>query len=94
MRTTSQYKVSVLDAAAPVGSVIVDNAAQCRHPGFDHTIDVSGLTGRYVRVETTGGEYLSFTELRAFAVVPEPACAVLWAAAALRRGPSATGVLG
>ena len=83
--TTSQYKVSVLDASlTPVGSVIVDNAAyNAANPGYDHAVDVSGMTGRYVRVETTRDEYLAFSELRAFAAVPEPSCAVLWAAAAL-----------
>ncbi len=77
--TTSQFKVSVLDSAlAEVGSVIVDNAApNAMMPDYDHTIDVSGMTGRYIRVATTREEYLSFTELRAFAAVPEPGAIVL-----------------
>ena len=60
--TTSQFKVSVLDSAlAEVGSVIVDNAApNTVAPDYDHTIDVSGMTGRYIRVATTGEEYLAF----------------------------------
>lgn len=72
--TTSQFKVSVLDSAlAEVGSVLVDNAGpQAVTPDYDLTIDVSGLTGRYIRLETTKEEYLAFTELRAFAAVPEP----------------------
>lgn len=42
----------------------------------DHVIDVSGLTGRYVRLETTQNDFLAFTELRAFAAVPEPTTGV------------------
>ncbi len=74
VHTTSQYKVSVLDSAlSVVGSVIVDNAApDAPNPGWDHTVDLSGLTGRYVQVEATQSQYLSFTELRVFAAVPEP----------------------
>lgn len=77
--TTSQFKVSVLDSSlAEVGSVIVDNADPASAtPDYDHTIDVSGWTGRYVRVETTQNEYLSFTELRVFAAVPEPSTIAL-----------------
>jgi hypothetical protein len=84
--TTSQFKVSVLDdLLAEVGSVIVDNAAwNSSSPDYDHTIDVSGMTGRYIRVETTREEYLSFTELRAFAaVVPEPSSVALLSVACL-----------
>jgi hypothetical protein len=70
---TSQYLISVLDAGQNVvGTRLVDNAAyNASTPDFDHTIDALGLTGRYIRVETTRGEHLSFAELRAFAV-PEP----------------------
>jgi hypothetical protein len=77
--TTSQFKVAVLDSAlAEIGSVIVDNAApNSVMPGYDHTIDVSGMTGRYIRLSTTRDEYLAFTELRAFAAVPEPDSLVL-----------------
>jgi hypothetical protein len=74
VHTTSQYKVSVLDSGLNVvGSVIVDNAPpDGPNPGWDHTVDLSGLTGRYVQVEATQEQYLSFTELRVFAAVPEP----------------------
>lgn len=77
--TTNQFKVSVMDSSlAEVGSVIVDNADPASAtPDYDHTIDVSGWTGRYVRVETTQNEYLSFTELRVFAAVPEPSTIAL-----------------
>ena len=79
--TTSQFKVSVLSSAlAEVGSVIVNNAApNAMVPDYDHTIDVGGMTGRYIRVATTGDEYLSFTELRAFGAVPEPSSLALMA---------------
>jgi hypothetical protein len=71
--TTSQFKVSVLDSALmEVGFVIVDNdAPNSVTPDYDHTIDVSGMTGRYIRLSPTRDEYLAFTELRAFAI-PEP----------------------
>ena len=63
---------------AEVGSVVVDNAApNAVVPDYDHTIDVSGLTGRYIRVAATREEYLAFTELRAFAAVPEPSSLAL-----------------
>ena len=77
--TTTEFKISVLDSSlATVGSVIVDPADPKGATGdFDHTVDLSGLTGRYLRVETTRTEYLSFAELRAFAAVPEPASLVL-----------------
>jgi len=76
--TTSQFKVSVLDSALmEVGSLIVDNEApDSVTPDYDHTIDVSGLTGRYIRLSPTRDEYLAFTELRAFAI-PEPGSLVL-----------------
>lgn len=78
--TTSQFKVVVLDESlADVGSVIVDNNGPVGGtPDYDLTVDLSGLSGRYLRVETTRAEYLSFTELRAFApAVPEPAAGLL-----------------
>ena len=83
--TTDQFKVSVLDGAmAEVGSFIVDNAGPSAvAPDYDLTIDASGLTGRYLRVETTHEQFLSFTELRAFAAVPEPSTFALAGLAAL-----------
>ncbi|QDV80222.1 PEP-CTERM sorting domain-containing protein [Botrimarina mediterranea] len=79
-QTTSQFKVAVLDESlAEVGSVIVDNNGPMgATPDYDLTVDLSGLTGRYLRVETTRDEYLAFTELRAFApAVPEPTAVLL-----------------
>jgi hypothetical protein len=77
--STSQFKVTVLDSAqAEVGSLLVDNSSPMgATPTFDHTIDVSGMTGRYIRLSPTKDEYLAFAELRAFAAVPEPGCIVL-----------------
>jgi hypothetical protein len=82
--TTSEYSVSVLnEGLVVVGSAVVNNPAfNTPTPGFDHTIDVSGLVGRYLRVETTQAQFLAFTELRAFAV-PEPAGLLLLTIAAL-----------
>jgi PEP-CTERM motif len=77
--STSQYRVSVLDSGLNVvGSVIVDNAdPNGPNPGWDHTVNLSGLTGRYVQVQPTGDQYLSFTELRVFGAVPEPSSLAL-----------------
>lgn len=79
-QSTSQFKVAVLDESLlEVGSVIVDNNGPLgATPSYDLTVNLSGLTGRYLRVETTRAEFLSFTELRAFApAVPEPAAGLL-----------------
>lgn len=67
--TTTEYRVSVLDAAlSEVGAYIVTpNALYGVDPDYDMLINTMGLTGQYVRVETTKGEYLAFSELRAFA---------------------------
>jgi hypothetical protein len=73
--TTSQYKVTVYapDNTTVTGSYIVDNG-KLHNPdssinpdfGYDHLINTAGISGQFVRVETTGSEYLAFTELRAF----------------------------
>jgi hypothetical protein len=67
--TTSQYKVTVYgsDGVTVAGSYIVDNNPLTDpNPGWDHLINTAGISGEFIRVETTRGEYLSFTELRAF----------------------------
>jgi hypothetical protein len=76
--TTSEFNVQVFDSSMNlVDSVIVDNSdVNGPTPGYDHTIDLSGITGRYIRVSTTSDSYLSFAELQAFAV-PEPSGLVL-----------------
>jgi len=72
-QVTSEYLIRVLeeDAATIAYSAIVAG------PQFDLTLALGGIRGRYVRVETTRGEFLAFTELRVFPVVPEPATAMV-----------------
>ena len=67
--TTSEFKVSVIKADLSVaGTFIVGNAPLTDvDPGYDHIINTQGMTGQYLRIETTQSEYLAFTELRAFA---------------------------
>jgi hypothetical protein len=79
VNSTSQFKVSVLDSSMNVvDSLIVDNSdVTGPMPGYDHTIDLTGVTGEFIRVETTGDSYLAFAELQAFAAVPEPSALVL-----------------
>jgi hypothetical protein len=83
-RSTSEYLVSILDEnLTVVGTTVVNNPAfDSPTPGYDHTIDVAGLVGRYIRIETTQEEFLMFSELRAFAV-PEPTGLLLLALGAL-----------
>jgi hypothetical protein len=67
--TTSQFKVTVYapDDSTVTGSYIVDNNPLTDpNPGYDHLINTAGISGEFIRVETTRGEYLAFTELRAF----------------------------
>jgi hypothetical protein len=77
--TTSQFKVSVLDSSLNVvDTVIVDNSdVNGSTPGYDHTIDLTGVTGQFIRLETTSDSYLAFAELQAFAAVPEPSALAL-----------------
>ncbi len=77
--TTTQFKVSLLDSSMNVvDSVIVDNSdVNGPTPGYDHEIDFNGATGKFIRVETTTDSFLSFAELQAFAVVPEPSTLML-----------------
>jgi hypothetical protein len=74
VNSTSEFKVSVLDSLLNVvDTVIVANSdVNGPTPGYDHTIDLTGITGRFLRVETTGDSYLAFSELQVFAGVPEP----------------------
>lgn len=81
--TTKEFRIAVLDEnLVEVGSRTLAVADPKSAAGdFDHVIDVSGLTGRYLRLETTQNDFLSFAEFRAFAAVPEPSAAVLIVAA-------------
>jgi hypothetical protein len=79
VNSTTQFKVSVFDGSMSlVDSLIVDNSDVLgTTPGYDHTIDLTGITGRFIRVETTTDSYLAFAELQAFAAVPEPSALAL-----------------
>ncbi|WP_420844082.1 PEP-CTERM sorting domain-containing protein [Lacipirellula parvula] len=77
--TTKEFRIAVLDEnLVEVGSRTVAVAdPKSSTSDYDHLIDVSGLTGRYLRLETTQNDFLAFAEFRAFAAVPEPATGVL-----------------
>lgn len=67
--TTSQYKISVYgsDGVTVNASYIVNNNSPTNpDPGYDHLINTVGISGEFIRVETTRDEYLSFAELRVF----------------------------
>src|SRR5262249_12674809 len=67
--TTTQFKVTVFksDGTTVAGSYIVDNnPLNTANPGYDHLINTAGISGEFVRVETTQNQYLAFSELRAF----------------------------
>jgi len=67
--TTSQFKVTVYaaDNTTVTGSYTVDNNPLTDpNPGFDHVINTAGISGEFIRIETTRNELLAFTELRAF----------------------------
>ena len=70
--TTGQFDVEVFDSLMNlVDSVIVNNSDPSGPtPDFDHAIDLTGFTGRYVRVATTTDSYLALSELQVFAAVP------------------------
>jgi hypothetical protein len=60
-----------------VDSVLVNNSDPSGPtPDYDHAIDLTGVTGRYVRVATTTDSFLPISELQVFAV-PEPSTIVL-----------------
>ena len=79
VNSTSEFKVSVLDSSMNVvDSVIVDNSdVNGPTPGYDHSIDLTGVTGEFIRVETTSDSYLALAEVQVFAAVPEPSTIVL-----------------
>ena len=71
INTTSQFDVEVYNSAMTlVDSVIVDNSdVNGTTPGYDHEIDLNGVTGEFIRVATTTDSYLSFSELEAFSAL-------------------------
>lgn len=66
--TTKEFRIAVLDEnLVEVGARTLTVAdPKSSTSDYDHLIDVSGLTGRYLRVETTQNDFLAFTELRPF----------------------------
>jgi len=72
---TSEFLIEVLaaDASTVMFSAIVPGPSPSQ---FDLTIPVEGISGRYIRLETTQNQFLVLTELRVFAV-PEPASLAL-----------------
>jgi hypothetical protein len=66
--STSEFKVSVLDASQAVvdSLIVVNNPLTDLNPGYDHLVNTAGAMGQYIRIETTKEEHLVFTELRAF----------------------------
>ena len=72
--TTTQFRVAVLDEnLVQVYETFVDSVGLLT---YDHLLDLTGVAGRYVRLETTQNEFLAFSELRVIAV-PEPGAAAL-----------------
>jgi hypothetical protein len=63
--TTSQFDVEVFNSAMQmVDSVIVNNNNAAGN--FDHEINLSGITGEYLRLVTTQNQNLCFSELEVF----------------------------
>ncbi len=63
--TTSQFDVEVFNSSMQeVDSVIVNNNESAGN--FDHEINLSGVTGEFIRLATTQNQYLSFSELEVF----------------------------
>jgi F5/8 type C domain-containing protein len=78
--TTTQFRVAVIDAAGgEVFSTILDSTGLLE---YEHTIDLTDVTGRLIRIETTRAEFLAFSEIRAFPV-PEPTALAAVAALAI-----------
>jgi hypothetical protein len=60
-----------------VDSVLVNNSDPSGPtPDYDHAINLTGVTGRYVRVATTTDSFLANSELQVFAI-PKPSTIVL-----------------
>src|SRR5207244_12860107 len=80
--STTQFDLEVYDSSMTlVDSVLVNNSdVNGTTPGYDHAVDLTGVTGQYVRLTPgpdAGVSYLSFSELQVFAAVPEPSTVAL-----------------
>jgi hypothetical protein len=67
--TTSQFNLEVFDSSMNlVKSVTVDTSNPSGPtPDFDHAIDLTGVTGQFVRMATTTDSFLAVSELQVFA---------------------------
>jgi autotransporter-associated beta strand protein len=79
--TTGQFDVEVFDSSMNlVDSVVVSNSDPSGPtPDYDHAIDLTGVTGRYVRVATTTDSFLALAELQVFAAGWTGASSTSWA---------------
>jgi hypothetical protein len=71
VNTTSEFDVEVYDHNMNlVDTVLVNNSdVNGTTPGYDHAVDLTGITGEFIRVTPgpdAGDSYLSFSELEAF----------------------------
>ncbi|NQT38122.1 MAG: PEP-CTERM sorting domain-containing protein [Planctomycetes bacterium] len=71
--STTQYRVSLLtEHGAEVATAFVDHNVAATVQDHDHAVDFTGMTGRFLRVETSRAEFLTLAEVRAFgSVAPE-----------------------
>lgn len=87
VNSTSEFEVEVYNSSMDLVSTTIaaNNDVNGTDPGYDHEIDLNGVTGEYVRVTPgpdAGDSYLSFSELEVFgASVPEPTTLALTAVA-------------
>jgi hypothetical protein len=82
VNSTSEFEVEVYDHNMNlVDTAVVSNSdVNGPTPGYDHEVDLTGVTGEFIRVTPgpdAGDSYLSFSELEAFAAVPEPSTLAL-----------------
>jgi len=87
VNSTSEFDVEVYNSSMDlVDSVVVaNNDVNGTDPGYDHAVDLTGITGEFIRVTPgpdAGDSYLSFSEVEVFAAsVPEPSTFALGAVA-------------
>lgn len=75
--TTTEYRVSILDAS---DGVVASQIVTAENTDYDSSLDFAGATGRAVLIEETNiAEFLAFSEVRVFgeAAIPEPGTSIL-----------------
>lgn len=50
-------------------------------PRYDQTINLTNVTGQFIRLTTTSNQFLAFAEIEAFAEIPEPTSICIWSLA-------------